>query len=172
MKIMLPAIVLFAVLAAGPAREGDALEPDRSRLTWLEGCWEGTGFGKRVSECWMSAPDGRLTGMFQIIGADGSQEMSEIFVLDRFEDGPAIRLKHFHPDLTGWEGRDDFLVFPLRETGEGFARFDGLTYRLSEEGRLVVDLVVSRGGEESLERLVFERVGGGESKVRAEPEVP
>ena len=162
MKTWFLAALLFAVLLPGEARDADVAEPDPSRLSWLEGCWEGTGFGKRVTECWMSAPDGRLTGMFQMIGADGAQEMSEIFVLDDFDDGPAIRLKHFHPDLTGWEGQDDFVVFPLLETGAGFARFDGLTYRLSDDGRLIVDLVVSREGEESVERLEFERVGGVE----------
>lgn len=79
-------------------------------------------------------------------------------MLDEFEDGPAIRLKHFHADLTGWEGQDEFIVFPLRETGPGFARFEGLTYSLDEGGRLIVELVVSPGGESSPERLQFERI--------------
>lgn len=148
---------LMAVTGASAQDEPEA-RIELSDLAWLKGCWTGTGFGNRVGECWMSSPDGRLTGMFQMIDGDGKQTMSEIFVLDDFEAGPAIRLKHFHPDLTGWEGRDEFIVFPLRETGADFARFDGLTYRLAEDGRLVVELVVSRGGETSLQRLEFERV--------------
>ncbi len=163
-------LLIFAMLAAPPLAhddterqaQGPAQEKTRSYefsdLGWLEGCWEGTGFGSRVAECWMSAPDGRLTGMFQMIDADGNQTMSEIFVLDEFDDGPAIRLKHFHADLTGWEGQDEFMVFPLRETGPDFARFDGLTYRLESDGRLVVELMVSRGSEASLECLEFRRV--------------
>lgn len=152
--------LLATLLLAGGADGQDAPETrvEIGDLAWLEGCWEGTGFGNRVEECWMTAPDGRLTGMFQMIGADGKQTMSEIFVLDEFEDGPAIRLKHFHPDLTGWEGQDEFIVFPLRETRADFARFDGLTYSLAEDGRLIVELVVSQGGEPSLQRLEFERV--------------
>ena len=154
-------ILLFVALltgtgAAAPDESSQRIE--LSDLGWLKGCWEGTGFGNRVGECWMSAPGGRLTGVFQMLDADGSQTMSEIFVLDHFEYGPAIRLKHFHADLTGWEGRDDFVVFPLRETGPDFARFDGLTYRLAEDGRLIVELMVSRGGESSLQRLEFQRV--------------
>lgn len=148
---------LLACVHVG-AEEPSGTRIELSDLAWLEGCWEGTGFGNRVGECWMSAPDGRLTGMFQMIDSDGKQTMSEIFVLDAFEDGPALRLKHFNADLTGWEGQDDFIVFPLRETGVGFARFDGLTYRLESDGRLIVELVVSRGGESSLQRLEFERV--------------
>lgn len=155
-RLLLTFVLFFATAAYGD--DPDAAAPDLSKLTWLEGCWEGSGFGKRVEECWMSAPDGRLTGMFQMIDDDGKQTMSEIFVLDHFEGGPAIRLKHFHPDLTGWEDQDEFIVFPLRETGPDFARFDGLTYRLDEGGRLIVELVVSMGGEPSLQRLEFERV--------------
>jgi len=151
------AALLLAATVAG-AREAPEQRVELSDLGWLEGCWEGTGFGNRVSECWMSSPNGRLTGMFQMIDADSNQTMSEIFVLDEFEDGPAIRLKHFHADLTGWEGRDEFIVFPLRETGDGFARFDGLTYTHTEDDRLIVGLVVSQAGEQSLQRLEFERV--------------
>jgi len=154
-------LLLLAALLTAPgagARDSPDKRIELSDLAWLAGCRAGTGFGNRVEECWMTAPDGRLTGMFQMIGADGKQMMSEIFVLAEFDDGPAIRLKHFHPDLTGSEGRDEFLVFPLRETGADFARFDGLTYCLVEDGRLIVELMVKRAGESSLQRLEFERV--------------
>lgn len=156
MKLLSLILALLAapLLAEAPPRVA------LSDLSWLQGCWQGTGFGKAVTECWMRAPDGRLTGMFQLIGADGRQEMSEIFVLDEFDDGPAIRLKHFGPDLAGWEARDEHVVFELRETGPGLARFDGLTYRLLDDGRLVAELVVRRGDESSVERLQFERMHG------------
>jgi len=158
MRMLLVVWVFLIAPAMAHAEQATQVEPDLSQLGWLEGCWSGTGFGKRVDECWMRAPDGRLTGMFQLIGPDGRQEMSEIFVLDQFEDGPAIRLKHFHPDLTGWEGQDEFVEFPLRETGRDFARFDGLSYRLAEDGRLIVELMVSTAGQPSLQRLEFQRV--------------
>lgn len=151
-------LLLVALLTSAGAAAREAPRIELSDLAWLAGCWQGTGFGNRVEECWMTAPDGRLTGMFQMIDADGQQTMSEIFVLDEFEDGPAIRLKHFHADLTGWEDKDEFVVFPLRETGTDFARFDGLTYRRTEDGRLIVEVVVSQGEESSVQRLEFQRV--------------
>lgn len=158
MKTCIVLLVAWLIGAGAWAQETTEEQIELSDLAWLEGCWEGTGFGNRVGECWMCAPDGRLTGMFQMIDPEGKQTMSEIFVLDEFDDGPAIRLKHFNADLTGWEGQDDFIVFSLRETGPGFARFDGLTYRLESDGRLIVELIVSRGGESSLQRLEFRRV--------------
>jgi hypothetical protein len=138
----------------------DASGYNLADLGWLEGCWQGSGFGKRVTECWMRAPAGRLTGMFQMIGENGEQEFSEIFVLDEFEGGAAIRLKHFDPELVGWEAQDGYVVFELRETGPDFARFDGLTYRLSEDGRLIAELSVTRNGERETERLEFELLHG------------
>jgi len=160
------ALILFLILLTAPTDTGDTEDPPPrlrlSDLSWLEGCWQGTGFGKRVTECWMRAPDGRMTGMFQLIGDDGAQEMSEIFVLDEFEDGPAIRLKHFGPELIGWEARDDFVVFELRETGPDFARFDGLTYRLTAADRLVAELAVTDNGAQRTVRLAFGRLFGPE----------
>lgn len=149
--LLLVAIVLPTAMAAEPPRLALA------DLAFLEGCWQGTAFGSPASECWMLATDGRLTGMFQLV-QEGRQAFSEIFVLDRFGDGYELRLKHFHPDLRGWEAQDAWVTFPLRETGPGLARFDGLVYRLDDEGALQVDLDMKHGDEVRTERLSFTRV--------------
>jgi len=117
----------------------------------------GTGFGRAATECWMSAPNVRMTGMLQLIDDEGRQTMAEIFVLDVFDDGPALRLKHFHPDLTGWEERDAHVVSPLLETSADLVRFDGLVYRLQQDGSLQIELRVKRNGEASIETLKFRR---------------
>lgn len=129
--------------------------PDAS---WLEGCWEGEGLGARVTECWMSAPDGRMTGMFQLLNPDGSQRFSEIFVLDAFEEGVQLRLKHFNPDMTGWEAQDAYLDWTLVEAGERRLVFRGLEMHLDEEDRLIVHLDMRRNGEVVREQFTFERM--------------
>lgn len=146
----------FAALAqpAEPAPRAEIAD-----LAWLEGCWEGTGFGSRVTECWMLGPTGRLTGTFQLLNADGTQNFSEILLLDVFEDGPAMRVKHFTPDFVGWEGKDGFHTFVLEETGPGFARFRGLTLELGGDGRQIATLLMRSGdGAVREERLVYERI--------------
>lgn len=149
-SLMLVAVTLPLAAAEGPPRL------DLADLAWLEGCWQGTAFGSPATECWMRAPDGRLTGMFQVI-QEGRQTFSEIFVLDRFDEGFELRVKHFHPDLTGWEEKGAWVTFRLRETGAGLARFDGLLYRLDEQGTLEVVLEMEHGVERRSERLVFTR---------------
>jgi len=149
--------LLLALLAwAGAAAQDAPARIDLGDLAWLEGCWEGEAFGSPAHECWMLAPGGRLTGMFQLI-RDGQQAFSEIFIIDEFDGAHELRLKHFHPDLTGWEAQDEWVTFTLLETGPDFARFSGLEYRLDENGALLVDLAMRRGGERVVERLVFTR---------------
>jgi hypothetical protein len=163
MKILLAlAIVVFspAPSVAGqpeaPSTIDAGLRVELTDLGWLSGCWEGRAFGQAASECWMPAPSGRLTGMFQLLnGAD--QQFSEIFVIDRFDDGPALRLKHFDPNLIGWEEKDGFVRFPLLETGPDFARFDGLLYRRQPDGTLLIELRMKRDGETVIESMQFRR---------------
>lgn len=129
---------------------------DLGDLRWLLGCWHGEAFGDAADECWVSAPNGRLTGLFQLL--DGpNQRFSEIFVLDVFDGTPELRLKHFHPDLTGWEDKDGFIRFRLLETGPDFARFDGLLYRLEADGTLVIELRMRRDGVVVTETMRFRR---------------
>lgn len=145
---MLASLIAAVALQAAPM-------PDAS---WLEGCWEGEGLGAQVTECWMSAPDGRMTGMFQLLNPDGSQRFSEILTIAPFEDGVALRLKHFNPDLTGWEAQDGFLDWPLVEAGERRIAFRGLEFHLDPEDRLIILLDVRRNGEVVTERFTLERM--------------
>ncbi|MFW6413202.1 MAG: DUF6265 family protein [Oceanicaulis sp.] len=153
-------MIALSLLAGALALQAapDPIEAGRIDAGWLDGCWQGEGLGSAVTECWMSAPSGRMTGMFQLLNADGTQRFSEIFVLDVFDDGPALRLKHFHPDLTGWEAQDDFVSFALIEQSENRLVFSGLEYRLDGEDTLVVDLTIRRDDEPHVERLTFQRV--------------
>lgn len=106
----------------------------------------------------MSAPSGTLTGMFQMLDEGGEQRFSEIFVLSQYEAGWELRLKHFNRDMTGWEAQDGWVSFPLIEHGEGFLRFEGLEYRLTEDGGLHVALEVSSEMGVRTEHLIYERV--------------
>jgi hypothetical protein len=142
--------------AETPANASETPRIDLADLAWLEGCWDGTAFAKAATECWMRAPNGRLTGMFQLLDGE-QQQFSEIFVLDHFEDGAELRLKHFHPNLHGWEERDQYLRFVLKETAPGLARFDGLLYQLEQDGSLRIELRMKRGEESFTERMLFRR---------------
>ena len=132
--------------------------PDLTDLAWFEGCWEGEAFGGVAKECWVSGPGGRMTGLFQLEN-DGELVFTEIMHLGEFENGPGLRVKHFNPDITGWEEKGDFIHFTLKETGPKRAVFSGLTFELGEDGRLTLELQMkNEHGEIRTETMVYERM--------------
>jgi hypothetical protein len=62
-----------------------------------------------------------------------------------------LKLKHFNPDLTGWEEKDEMETFPLVALDPCHAQFDGLTYfctaRDDPAQGLSVYLRMEEGGE-------------------------
>ncbi|MEM9233996.1 MAG: DUF6265 family protein, partial [Pseudomonadota bacterium] len=76
-----------------------------------------------------------------------------------FEDGPALRVKHFHPDITGWEEKGDFISFALKSTDSRSAEFSGLSFNLEGKDRLIISLRMRSGdGEVFTETMVFDRI--------------
>lgn len=84
--------------------------------------------------------------MFRLTRADGAVQFYELLLVQERDGSLVYRLKHFHPDLTGWEARAETVDFPLvRADAEGLW-FDGLTFR--------------RLGPDALE--VWMRIDGGD----------
>lgn len=107
-------------------------------IAWLVGRWTGEGLGGIAEDIIAPAADGQMMGMFRHLKADGSINFYEFYVFA--EEGESItqRLKHFSPLLSGWEDKDEFVEFPLVAIEESAVYFDGLSYRLEEDGSLTV----------------------------------
>lgn len=126
-------------------------------LSWLEGCWTGIGFGAVVEECWIQGPSGRLTGMFQMLNEDGTQNFTEIFVLGLFDGKPAMRLKHFDTNLIGWEEGPEYVDFPVTALTPNTVTFEGLIYDYDSAGTLTVTLDVHTEAGIRQETIVYRR---------------
>lgn len=150
-------MMLFTGILAAVSLQSAPAEPS-IEAPWLQGCWEGEALGGHAVECWMHAPMSRLTGVFELHDETGAQVFSELIVIDTFEDGPAMRLKHFRPDLTGWEAKDDYITFPLIEQRKDALIFDGLEMHLLEENRVLVEVVLGVGDESRVERFEYTRI--------------
>lgn len=105
-------------------------EPQLEQLSWLNGCWNGSGLGGVVQECWVSSPDGIFTSVFQLV-KDGQQQFSEIVMIAEFDGTLGMRVKHFDTSFNQWES-DKYVgvTFPFVEMGENFIQLDGLRYEL------------------------------------------
>jgi hypothetical protein len=104
-------------------------------FAWLQGGWQGTGLGAAVEEVWSAPRAGCMVGMCRVVRGD-RPVFFELITVTEDNGSLVMHLKHFHPDLKGWEERDQVLHFPLVKLEAGSAWFDGITYRKEADGTL------------------------------------
>ena len=165
--LTLAATFLFAVCTVAQSQNtANTLRldtPDKAASVPLEhfnfmaGSWKGTGMGGQVEEIWTQASGGSLMGAFKLLDEDGTSFYEFIHILET-DQGVVLQLKHFNPDLTGWEEKEDYVSFPLVKVEKNAAYFRGLTYRVPEPDRLEVYLALRRGGETQEVSFTFDRV--------------
>jgi len=97
-------------------------------LAWLTGEWSGEGFDSVLHENYSAPIGGQMPGHFY--GAkDGKADFYEFVMIAQVGDSIEYRVKHFNPDMTGWEEKERFIRFPLVAVEKDVWYFDGLTIR-------------------------------------------
>ena len=153
MRAIALSIMLFVL--SGAASASDAATTRLADLAWLEGRWQGPGIGGAPATEVYSAPaDGQMLGHFQQLNRDGTLMFYELLTLVERDGRLAYRLKHFHPDLRGWEERDEVREFPLVSATATRWDFSGLVLERLSADRLRVTVEVA-GESGKTETLVF-----------------
>ena len=153
------ALSLTLALTLGWAAAQQAPVPAKpapaSPLAWLSGHWTGEGFGGRIDEWWSPDVGGSMVCAFRL-AVDGKPTMYELVTISGAEGERTMRLRHFHPDLLGWEDDTGPLVWPQNAVEEGRASFGPVVYELESPSRLRVQVEV--GGEHPhVEEFVLRR---------------
>jgi hypothetical protein len=155
-------VVVVVVLASVPALAGqeekiralaEGAKPAEARIgdvAWLAGQWVGQAMGGTSEEIWTAPRAGAMMGMFRQVGEKGVV-FYEILTLAEVDESLVLRIKHFGPDLKGWEEKDEVESFPLVAIDETTAYFDGVTYRKEADGGLVVWVKAEEKGEKPKE---------------------
>lgn len=91
-------------------------------LAWLEGFWAGRINGDCVEEIWASAAAGAMMGMFRWV-AEGELRFYEFITIVQNGKNIEMRIKHFDPDLNGWEEKKESTMFFLSELDDRRAVF-------------------------------------------------
>ena len=91
-------------------------------------------------------------GMYRHI-KDGELVFYEFLLLD--ETG--IRLKHFNPDLTGWEEKDDMTSFEMISFSKDRIEMKGLTFEKKSDTEMTISLKMRRAGEITTEVFNMKR---------------
>jgi hypothetical protein len=97
-------------------------------LAWLEGTWIGTGFGGYTEESFSSPKGGAILATFRLV-KDDKPGFYEFFTIIQEDKSLVLRIKHFNPDLVGWEEKDKTVDFKLVALEPNAAYFDGLSYK-------------------------------------------
>lgn len=124
-------------------------------LNWLAGYWTGTGLGGDCEEVWLPAKDGHMIGTFRFWN-EGKLVFSEFMNVIQDGESVSIKLKHFNPDLSGWEEKEKWTTFKLIELGTNTAWFHGITYERKGD-ELVISLALTEKGERRIEEFKFKR---------------
>ena len=82
-----------------------------------------------------------MMGMYRHTDSIGTTNFYEFLILDK--DG--IRLKHFNADLTGWETKDKFINFKMKEFTQDKIVMEGLTYERKSDDEIEVRLDIAEG---------------------------
>ena len=129
---------------------------DISQLDWLSGRWIGQGLGGNVEENWSPPQGGAMAATFQAF-KDGQPQFYEICLIAAQGKSLVYKVKHFNPDLTGWEEKSDFVSFPLVRIEPGKAYFQGLTLELQGNSYTCYVAFKQKNGSYREEVFTFQR---------------
>ena len=151
----LAAIAPFLLSSVGTPRQDAApvTEPTNP-LAWLEGDWIGEGFGGVVEETWLPLRGGTMVGVFRLT-VENRLSFCELMTISFDGDVATMRLKHFHPDLRGWEEKDESLLWPQSDSAPNSIRFGPALYELDDPRTLRV--WVEMDEEQPASELVFHK---------------
>jgi hypothetical protein len=146
-------------LAAQETRKAEEGQPPPpatiAAAGWLIGTWSGEGInGAQAHESWLAPSGSTMVGMFVQETAEGGIMFSEHLYLMEQDGSLVVKLKHFNPDLTGWEEKDGMVTFRLIAAEPCALYFNALTYRCDGEGGMVVAVRVKSAQAEPQE-LIF-----------------
>ena len=91
-------------------------------LAWLEGIWRGQINNDYTEEVWTGLAAGAMMGMFRQVSG-GRLRFYEFMIIAERDKNIELKIKHFDPDLRGWEEKDKSTVFWLCELGDREAVF-------------------------------------------------
>ena len=153
-KIQLLSALMLVCTIALATSDPDKKKFDINDYAWLAGSWTGDGFGGTSEEMWSPpSADGTMMGVYRHHKADGSLNFYEFLVLD----STGLRLKHFTPDLVGWETKEKFITFEMVDFTKDKIELKGLVFERKSKNELEIRLRLKYGDEVKTEVFKMKR---------------
>lgn len=110
-------------------------------ISWLAGAWSGTGLGGVSEEVWSKPNNGVMVGTYRLI-INNKPIFYEMMWMMEVEGSIILRLKHFSPELVGWEEKDKTVDFKFVDRVGDRMRFSGLTFEKVGDKKLNIYLAL------------------------------
>lgn len=140
-------------------KEGqDSPKASLADVAWIAGSWMGQMPEGPVEYVSLSPRFGHMPAFVRAINPQGVI-FYEIALFAEVGNSLTIRVKHFTPELAGWEAREAYIDRPLVERDGTTLYFDGITYSRTGRDSYVV-YFLNRQGDRELDTLTvpFRRV--------------
>jgi hypothetical protein len=124
-----------------------------SDVAWIAGHWGADALGGICEEIWSEPRGDSMMGMFRLI-RDDKVQFFEILAITEENESLMLRLKHFNPDLIGWEEKDEIMEFPLVQSTHDEIYFSGLTMRKIDDDTMHIYLISKQG--DTIRELFFD----------------
>lgn len=112
-------------------------------LAWLTGAWLGEGLGGVSEEMWSAPANGRMMGNYRL-EINGKPVFYEFMLMVEMEGTLLLRIKHFNPDMTGWEEKDKSVDFKFVKKDGNRVYFSGLTFENLDKNSLNIYLALKQ----------------------------
>ncbi len=130
-------------------------------MAWLAGHWKGDGLGGRSEEIWSPPDNGVMMGMYRHI-KDDKPVFYELITLVEERGSLVLRLKHFNPDLSGWEEKGESVSFRFVAKRDGFIHFDGMAFKPEGPDAVTVYVAIENRKDGTIREAEFHYTRGGE----------
>jgi hypothetical protein len=114
-------------------------------MAWLAGRWAGPALGGEAEEIWGPPKAGSMIGMYRLV-RDGKPVFYEFQTIAEDSGSLVLRLKHFNPDLTGWEEKERTVDFRLVGISDRIVQFEGMSFHREGDARMTVYLAIEGNG--------------------------
>jgi hypothetical protein len=121
-------------------------------MKWLAGHWVGEAFGGTAEELWAEPVGDTMAGMYRL-HKQGKTIFYEILTVSEKDGSLVVRLKHFNPDLTGWEEKNEVQSFSLVAKRDGALQFEGMSFH-PQGDQLTVYLAIEHK-DKPVEEMTF-----------------
>ncbi len=98
-----------------------------SQIAWMEGHWKGEAFGGITEEIWSPPLGESMLFSFKLV-VDNKVNFYELGHIRKIGESLIFELKHFGPDLKGWEEKEEVQQFKFIKAEKNRMYFDGFTF--------------------------------------------